>query len=103
MVRPIDARHVERKTVRDTVSVPWLDRQGDQKLYSTYSFDVSPERLSVHMAEPMLSACFVTLRSGMLRLVGRAVLNNCLRRKGSYRIGLERVSEMKGHAPTVMR
>lgn len=103
MKRPMDTRQFERKSIRETVSISWLDREGNQKFYSTYSFDISSEGLSVYMTEPMQSGSYVNLRSGSLSLVGRAVVKNCFRRNGSYRIGLERVSEMKDYAPPVAR
>jgi len=86
-------RQFERKLVRETVSVSWLDRQGAQKFYSTYSFDVSTRGLSVHVAEPIPIESYVALRSAKLKLIGRAVVRNSVRRNSGYRIGVEFVEE----------
>jgi hypothetical protein len=85
----VNLRRSDRRTVRETVSVSWLDAQGNQKFYSTYCFDVSKEGLSVNMSEPIPVGSAVAVRSGKLKIAGPALVKNCVRRHSSYRIGLE--------------
>jgi hypothetical protein len=93
MMCAVEGRQFERKIVRETVSACWLNPQGVQKFYSTYCFEVSANGLSILMAEPIQVNSYVALRSAKLKLAGRAVVRNCVRRNSGYRVGLEFAAE----------